>query len=159
MFAGTFQLTTSRGGRRESSELHRCRVIFQLTTSRGGRLQSRHECCVRWIFQLTTSRGGRRCKATQTRTSREHFNSRPHEEVDLNDFLMALFSGIISTHDLTRRSTHSLQIYCIHHLHVNSRPHEEVDLVWEKNQPTGFLFQLTTSRGGRQQFLRKKFSF
>ena len=69
--------------------------------------------------------------------SKLHFNSRPHKEVDMvaGSVISILIS--ISTHDLTRRST------------------------------TGFrqvltalsAFQLTTSQGGRQQFLHKKFSF
>ena len=89
----------------------------------------------------------------------EHFNSRPHEEVDLKVFETPSIRGlfqlttsrrgrrfsmtkraelvVISTHDLTKRST---------------RKDGLIDSV-------RLLFQLTTSRRGRRQFLRKKFSF
>lgn len=64
-----------------------------------------------------------------------HFNSRPHEEVDWRS-IQKLCRQHISTHDLTKRSTQRLPV----------------------NQPC-ITFQLTTSQGGRQQFLHKKFSF
>ena len=56
----------------------------------------------------------------------DHFNSRPHKEVD-NRFCRSSKLHFISTHDLTRRSTTaiSLKSQCI-------------------------AFQLTTSQGGRQ---------
>ena len=64
-----------------------------------------------------------------------YFNSRPHKEVDITHFFK-IFIQLISTHDLTRRSTLILlQLTII------------------------LIFQLTTSQGGRQQFLHKKFSF
>ena len=79
-----------------------------------------------------------------------YFNSRPHEEVDDTHEMGAVIDMIISTHDLTRRSTHFGYLTYItfpistHDLtrrstrcclfqtsiysHFNSRPHEEVDL-------------------------------
>ena len=87
------------------------------------------------MFQLTTSRRGRRRGGHPVRTS-GGFNSRPHEEVDIPDG-EELPPFNVSTHDLTKRSTTSAFCY-----------------------PTWpCVFQLTTSRRGRQQFLRKKFSF
>ena len=91
-------------------------------------------------------------------TSTGYFNSRPHEEVDRSR------QGVLSTGlyfnsrpheevDITSLSSLSSQLY------FNSRPHEEVDVSMFKSIPTQLLFQLTTSRGGRPQFLRKKFSF
>ena len=101
-----FQLTTSRGGRlepvirtvwvavnfnsRPHEEVDNLRLRntgllaeFQLTTSRGGRRAYFLRYAKRWEFQLTTSRGGR-----------------------LHNFpLQNRQHGIISTHDLTRRST------------------------------------------------------
>ena len=57
-----------------------------------------------------------------------HFNSRPHEEVDVFKKLYCI-KYIISTHDLTRRSTMCLQYRILQTA----------------------LFQLTTSRGGRRR--------
>ena len=55
------------------------------------------------------------------------FNSRPHEEVDLVSYLVISFH-IISTHDLTKRSTREVFRYANKLQHFNSRPHEEVDI-------------------------------
>ena len=54
-------------------------------------------------FQLTTSRGGRPIRQLQ-QPEAQHFNSRPHEEVDNMKVLRTNIESI-STHDLTRRST------------------------------------------------------
>ena len=64
-----------------------------------------------------------------------HFNSRPHKEVDIY-IIVCQLQLYISTHDLTRRSTSIFQMLSFM-----------------------LIFQLTTSQGGRQQFLHKKFSF
>ena len=56
-------------------------------------------------FQLTTSRRGRPCVLSGHIVS-HHFNSRPHEEVD-DCFIIPDYFYIISTHDLTKRSTFS----------------------------------------------------
>ena len=175
----TFQLTTSRRGRQHLHQPGNCRhgisthdltkrstkslrdklveETFQLTTSRRGRLEptmrllrlvgnfnSRpHEevdgrrtsafIIVR-TFQLTTSRRGRPIEKF-VNLKPENFNSRPHEEVDDNRNIRHRLQHI-STHDLTKRST-------------NYPPRSE----------RSWTFQLTTSRRGRRQFLRKKFSF
>ena len=100
-----FQLTTSRRGRLQWHIVFLCDLVFQLTTSRRGRQQliillgfsisiSTHDLTKRStaklaqqdaakLFQLTTSRRGRRLP-TQNKRFRRHFNSRPHEEVDLS---------------------------------------------------------------------------
>ena len=56
--------------------------IFQLTTSRGGRHRSSAGHLQNFQFQLTTSRGGRLAQRAIHGRSK-HFNSRPHEEVDI----------------------------------------------------------------------------
>ena len=104
-------------------------------------------------FQLTTSRRGRR-SSPLTSSCTQYFNSRPHEEVDrwsssvsMVERLFQLTTsrrgrhvflpkvdgrGIISTHDLTKRSTK----------------------VIAKNT-FAIKFQLTTSRRGRQNNCRR----
>ena len=122
-----FQLTTSRRGRpytpgqylpftsisthdltkrsTRSADARSPIRTFQLTTSRRGRQEKQYAPEEAWIFQLTTSRRGRR-RQQNTRTARRHFNSRPHEEVDIS--VICRYSQAI---------------------HFNSRPHEEVDEV------------------------------
>ena len=99
-------------------------------------------------FQLTTSRRGRR-SSPLTSSCTQYFNSRPHEEVDrwsssvsMVERLFQLTTsrrgrhvflpkvdgrGIISTHDLTKRSTYIGDPHTVYRSHFNSRPHEEVD--------------------------------
>ena len=79
----SFQLTTSRGGRRYMNGLDGIPSVFQLTTSRGGRRVHRLLQSTREEFQLTTSRGGRPSFCSEKKPFR-HFNSRPHEEVDMD---------------------------------------------------------------------------
>ena len=79
-------------------------IIFQLTISRGCRLSKRILCVHNCIFQLTTSRGDRLEPTSLPLAMCDHFNSRPHEEID-KDLRVALWHLVISTHDLTRRST------------------------------------------------------
>ena len=55
------------------------------------------------LFQLTTSQGGRLIRSVNTANCL-YFNSRPHEEVD-RIRLFQTVESIISTHDLTKRST------------------------------------------------------
>lgn len=86
------------------------------------------------LFQLTTSQGGRLIRSVNTANCL-YFNSRPHEEVD-RIRLFQTVESIISTHDLAKRSTRYLCRFS-----------------------SSITFQLTTSRRGRRQFLRKKFSF
>ena len=56
-----------------------------------------------FMFQLTTSRRGRRQIVSPHQVA-IRFNSRPHEEVDVD---VGFVSGalVVSTHDLTKRST------------------------------------------------------
>ena len=98
-----FQLTTSHGGRLIRLCSSSIRLAFQLTTSHGGRPSYWHIKYSDKAFQLTTSHGGR------------HF-SRQRTEHRL----------VLSTHDLTRRSTRIL-----------------------KKPMCSKFFQLTTSHGGR----------
>ena len=101
----TFQLTTSQGGRHGGFNLQTTDKAFQLTTSRGGRRASARTSADYLIFQLTTSRGGRHQRFDKRDRGCLYFNSRPHEEVDINNF-----GGIFVW------------------THFNSRPHEEVDM-------------------------------
>ncbi len=125
-------------------------LSFQLTTSRRGRPPCPSSSQSPFSFQLTTSRRGRRWEALLPRWWNLHFNSRPHEEVDVCPlkFLVghsaisthdltkrSTFNGcvpfayvFISTHDLTKRSTFSRPAQRLSFLYFNSRPHEEVDL-------------------------------
>ena len=144
----TFQLTTSRRGRR----CNRCgrRVPTGISThdltKRSTTQKQQQQICR--AFQLTTSRRGRRW-ISSPRLQQEHFNSRPHEEVDpvvaatceiAVSFQLTtsrrgrpgarsyiFWCRVISTHDLTKRSTCRTAYTCGHGLYFNSRPHEEVD--------------------------------
>ena len=122
----TFQLTTSRRGRRNRNHcdhdqgnfnsrpheevdtvsigLVAVLLIFQLTTSRRGRQLLQIEQTVFMAFQLTTSRRGRLVLPLDNRSTHQYFNSRPHEEVD-EVTLLDISPLTISTHDLTKRST------------------------------------------------------
>ena len=121
---------------------------FQLTTSQGGRPRAAKHCC--FCIYISTHDLTRRSTVTGRclRLSASYFNSRPHKEVDMQDLLhvpcMGYFNSrphkevdckqnrtviiwVISTHDLTRRSTSFPYKYIIAYL----------------------IFQLTTSQGGR----------
>ena len=134
----------------------------------------------RFVFQLTTSQGGRRVTASIVPPLLSYFNSRPHKEVDFRGRRLKSRAVNISTHDLTRRSTRIYRFIPSTLLHFNSRPHKEVDFkegrmmlneiisthdltrrstITYSLKHIKKLFQLTTSQGGRQQFLHKKFSF
>ena len=146
-----FQLTTSRGGRRIPITLYPAISVFQLTTSRRSRrvmhfswslpkLISTHD-----LTKRSTGSVGKQCPV------RSYFNSRPHEEVDANEYHLVQ-EMFISTHDLTKRSTTNIPSHHIspdistHDLtkrstevcwnaewkeqYFNSRPHEEVDGQW-----------------------------
>ena len=87
----------------------------------------------------------------------KHFNSRPRKEVDFewmrqNDYL------IISTHDLARRSTMFAQSKSSQ-IKISTHDLARRSTVRKMVCHSCCIFQLTTSQGGRQQFLRKKFSF
>ncbi len=80
-------------------------LSFQLTTSRRGRPPCPSSSQSPFSFQLTTSRRGRRWEALLPRWWNLHFNSRPHEEVDVCPLKFLVGHSAISTHDLTKRST------------------------------------------------------
>ena len=69
-----------------------------------------------------------------------------------NTCYILIVSEDVSTHDLARRSTACSAIENIHLCHFNSRPHEEVDALLFPIVLLLSLFQLTTSRGGRQGY-------
>ena len=101
---GTFQFTTSQGGRLISFLHFSKKEIFQFTTSQGGRLRFLIQKKCKEDFQFTTSQGGRH-------------GLKPSG----NQYLG------LSIHDLTRRST----IFRLRKRRAinsfNSRPHKEVD--------------------------------
>ena len=123
------------------------------------------------VFQLTTSRGGRPYSALPDRrkhyfnsrpheevdprhlpeweSDRNNFNSRPHEEVDNLCIWESSLSLLISTHDLTKRSTRRVHKSAVSSMYFNSRPHEEVDISTRWGHFYFGKFQLTTSRRGR----------
>ena len=59
----------------------------------------------------------------------------------------------ISTHDLTKRSTNVIHCLLSRHTNFNSRPHEEVDEKQGLLLKLRLIFQLTTSRRGRRQYV------
>ena len=122
-----FQLTTSRRGRPKQQPLCAERMEFQLTTSRRGRPTRVNNFYEIQQFQLTTSRRGR--------------------PFPLNATESPLF---ISTHDLTKRST------CLFKHKDHFQSISTHDLTKRSTRSTTTLavkrlFQLTTSRRGRQQ--------
>ena len=122
-----FQLTTSRRGRLQEVNAAVTRVAFQLTTSRRGRRKIALCQVPSLLFQLTTSRRGRPIEIGGDTTGL-HFNSLPHAEVDL---AAPFLPGSPS-------------------YHFNSLPHAEVDSSYPFIMFKLMLFQLTTSRRGRQ---------
>ena len=102
-FQGTFQFTTSRGGRLLASDNRSRFPIFQFTTSRGGRLLPSLIHCLYRPFNSRPHEEVDMQKAAVISIIMS-FNSRPHEEVDIpvNGSSETLSQSI---HDLTRRST------------------------------------------------------
>ena len=145
----TFQLTTSRRGRQNETEIRKIRSKI-----------STHDLTKRSTLKMI--------RLSDYRTD---FNSRPHEEVD-NQIDYPSDGETISTHDLTKRSTgtevlpdmdEAFQLttsrrgrrFCLNIrrpriFHFNSRPHEEVDYDITFYRRTRIQFQLTTSRRGRR---------
>ena len=80
-----------------------------------------------------------------------HFNSRPHEEVDEQQLLTSSCAEYFNSRPHEEVDIHTLSDMPSLH-YFNSRPHEEVDLGPPVKAEQPFIFQLTTSRGGRQQF-------
>ena len=123
------------------------------------------------IFQLTTSRRGRHIFRSRTFQLDRNFNSRPHEEVDRINCNGATHTTIISTHDLTKRSTITSTAFTLHDYisthDLTKRSTAEWSWQWNvrsisthdlTKRSTVFnyyekkteLFQLTTSRRGRR---------
>ena len=122
-------------------------------------------------FQLTISQGGRLSCSQVCTLPNMYFNSRPHEEVD--KFLIANAEkkkgfqlttsrrgrrGIapmwkahdsVSTHDLTKRSTHHLS-NTDHIDRVSTHDLSKRSTVGTIGRKTAVAFQLTTSRRGRR---------
>ena len=99
-------------------------------------------------FQLTTSQGGRPLSPSAPHLVLIHFNSRPHKEVDHPQPELFGLRVVISTHDLTRRSTKlegMLTVVEIFQL-TTSRGGRPTVVVPSRAVAS---FQLTTSRGGR----------
>ena len=122
-----FQLTTSRRGRRNISNVLIWNIIFQLTTSRRGRRNISNIFVWNIIFQLTTSRRGRRLPFYQRIIVTPYFNSRPHEEVDslCHPTIIYTSSFQLTTSRRGRQLFQKLLLHCL--CYFNSRPHEEVD--------------------------------
>ena len=164
----SFQLTTSRGGRQawvrtrsrdwnfnsrpheevdQSVQGHR-RMHKHFNSRPHEEVDYRSLCGIsqHTQFQLTTSRGGRHLKISSY-TSYIYFNSRPHEEVDAARPVHEPYI-FISTHDLTRRSTDFGSFSYMPYIFqlTTSRGGRQIA---PKAFPTVSAFQLTTSRGGR----------
>ena len=107
----------------------RARIVFQLTTSRRGRPPDKRSGNQIHTFQLTTSRRGRRSMLAVLPGFHCHFNSRPHEEVDL-------------PHRLHLRARIVFQL-------TTSRRGRPPD---KRSGNQIHTFQLTTSRRGRREF-------
>ena len=114
------------------------------------------------VFQFTTSQGGRLCTRRVLRLLRRPFNSRSRYCPPFWHFQFTTSQGgrhsifpkrsppsNLSIHDLTRRSTCSLNFLCISSCTFNSRPHKEVvgGVIGAIYKP--ITFQFTTSQGGR----------
>ena len=170
-------------------------VVFQLTTSRRGRQESNRtgqESGTK--FQLTTSRRGRRCPRIFHKWRGRYFNSRPHEEVDVRLYRIIIFiryfnsrpheevdnntasnclNIIISTHDLTKRSTRFNNfVYQCRDISTHDLTKRSTNITSSSQSligisthdltkrstalrlvtATAFTFQLTTSRRGRPIF-------
>ena len=110
----------------DKSTFYRRLAHFQLTTSHGGRLAARVDSGISYPFQLTTSHGGRHCRSIRDSRS-NHLST--HDLTRRSTLSLQLFSlnNFLSTHDLTRRSTADERIRLGDILTFNSRPHTEVD--------------------------------
>ena len=134
-----------------------CLIVFQLTTSRRGRRRERF-CLRSCLYFNSRPHEEVDMVAATLPIWKNHFNSRPHEEVDWVWGYSRGGTGI-STHDLTKRSTpirHPVPKRVVFQLTTSRRGRQQFLL---KDMISNPVFQLTTSRRGRQQFLRKKFSF
>ena len=100
--------------------------LFQLTTSRRGR-RLLHPLHLQYLCFNSRPHEEVDLHCHQVIILIDRFNSRPHEEVD--DILFFVFLRLhVSTHDLTKRSTHMIRLLILCQHCFNSRPHEEVDV-------------------------------
>ena len=145
--ATIFQLTSSRRGWLEESEVDGTKKAFQLTSSRRG-----WRFCLPASFQLQYFNSHPHeeddLKNPKLMEQRKHFNSHPHEEDDRAGLQHLLPSDYfnshpheeddekgktykeeksISTHILTKRMTKHPYHLIPQTLHFNSHPHEEDD--------------------------------
>ena len=99
---------------------------FQLTTSQGGRLSLFVYAFMASFFQLTTSQGGRRASSAYPA---DVTVLSTHDLTRRSTCLRMIFStsSNLSTHDLTRRSTANGIHKEKQEDSFNSRPHKEVD--------------------------------
>ena len=99
---------------------------FQLTTSQGGRLSLFAYAFMASFFQLTTSQGGRRASSAYPA---DVTVLSTHDLTRRSTCLRMIFStsSNLSTHDLTRRSTANGIHKEKQEDSFNSRPHKEVD--------------------------------
>mgnify|MGYP001624909553 CR=1 FL=1 len=120
-----FQFTTSQGGR--PFEQPSTKTVFYLSihdlTRRSTSMKKVREELQ--AFQFTTSQGGRLTQVIKEMPGLT-FNSRPHKEVDLR-----------TPPPLALKSS------------FNSRPHKEVDILRTFIFSAEYVFQFTTSQGGR----------
>ena len=145
----TFQLTTSRRGRRSclfyqslgsyvSTHDLTKRSTVALRSAKTPYFVSTHDLTKRSTF----------CKCQQ-RKNTVCFNSRPHEEVDWQALSFFTFQYCFNSrpHEEVDIDTlfDRLSLRCF-----NSRPHEEVDLSLSLFALNPTVFQLTTSRRGRR---------
>ena len=101
-----FQLTTSQGGRPTYHFAIVLPDLFQLTTSQGGRPFFPTKSINNTNgFQLTTSQGGRRVPTAAYINQPNIFQLTTSQGGRHTLFMLICIYGIISTHDLARRST------------------------------------------------------
>ena len=165
-----FQFTTSQGGRHPALCDGLAVGVFQFTTSQGGRHCPAHSGCYTIIlsihdltrrstamtayihcitsFQFTTSQGGRRLRLPSEYCPVMSFNSRPHKEVDT---AIVLYRHIpLSFNSRPHKEVDGADDTAPNnHASFNSRPHKEVDSPLLLHLRRVFLFQFTTSQGGR----------
>ena len=85
----------------------------------------------------------------------EHFNSRPHEEVDI--LHMSGHTAVVVHFNSRPHEEVDKEFPYLKNtvLYFNSRPHEEVDTTVVVPSNADASFQLTTSRRGRQHCIWK----
>ena len=147
----TFQLTTSRGGRPSLLIRDSRLAVFQLTTSRGGRPLT-------YLLEITfptisTHDLTRRSTAWNRRRFKSlyHFNSRPHEEVDM-DCISEKVAYLIFQLTTSRGGRHYYAVQQVLDGAFQLTTSRGGRLAVPTIPPNTVLFQLTTSRGGRLRY-------